>query len=237
MARDETVVKVNRIRRNLFKAGSAGVAGVALLFGLGANKASASICYLKGTRITTVDGELPVEELAVGSRLPTMFGGVQAIQLVRKQVVRKIAGSRWHQGQMLVKIQQGALAPNVPHADLFVTQAHAIHVDGVLASAINFVNGTTVTLFAPDCDEYEIYHFKLESHDVVRAEGAPCESLRETAADEACLPVLSFNGNKSEIRSRLRSALSPLVDRREKTDILRDYLEEHGVFEARPFSN
>jgi hypothetical protein len=225
---------LNRIHRNLFGAAGAGVAGLANLFGP-INKPS--ICFLKGTRIMTVAGERPVEQLGVGSQVPTMFGGVQGIQEITRQVVRKIEGSRhWLKRQMLVKIDRGALAHDVPHSDLFVTRGHAIHIDGVLVPAVSLVNGTTVTLFAPECDEFEIFHFKLENHDVVRAEGAPCESEREWASDEACLPVVGFKGYRGEITSRLRSALAPLVDRREKADILRDYLEEHGVFEARPFS-
>jgi hypothetical protein len=40
---------------------------------------------------------------------------------------------------------------------------------------------------------------------------------------------LSFNGGRSEIRSRARSAVSPWIDRREKIDVIRDRLEERGI--------
>jgi len=230
---------VNRARRNLFKAGTTlGAVGLAFLFSSASRKASAAAagpCFLKGTRITTVGGEQAVEDLAVGSRLPTMFGGDQPIESITRQVFRKSNGTQhWRKSQMLVKIARSALANDVPHSDLFVTSGHAIHVDGVLVPAGYIVNGTTVTWFAPECDEFEVYHFKLENHDVIRAQGALCETLRLTG--EPCLPLVGYFGGRSEIKSRLRSALSPWIDRRENLDIFRDHIEERGIFQARPFS-
>ena len=75
--------------------------------------------------------------------------------------------------------------------------------------------------------ELEYYHIKLQSHDVIYAEGAPCETLAESA--DHFVPVLSFTGSRSKMKSHLRSALSPLVDRREKIDIIRDRLEDRAL--------
>jgi hypothetical protein len=52
--------------------------------------------------------------------------------------------------------------------------------------------------------------------------GAPKELARP------CVQVQSFTGNRSKLKSHLRSALSPLVDRREKIDVIRDRLEERA---------
>jgi len=100
---------------------------------------------------------------------------------------------------------------------------------------------------AHDRDELEYVHIKLERHDIIYAQGAPCETLlrvHENAANYAeyvrvfgvpssepvsCAPLHAFNGGRSEIKSRLRSALSPWIDRREKIDIIRDYLEERRL--------
>jgi hypothetical protein len=83
--------------------------------------------------------------------------------------------------------------------------------------------------------------------DVIYAEGAPCETLLDvdenavsfaghlrqyepsTSKGAPCAPWLSFNGGRSEIRSRFRSAISPWVDRRQPLDIIRDRLEERGL--------
>jgi hypothetical protein len=111
----------------------------------------------------------------------------------------------------------------------------------------NLVNGTTITLHdARSLDELEFFHIKLEHHDVIWAEGTPCETLLdvdENAINFAeylreygppisptppCAPRLGF-GRRVEIESRFRSAISPLVDRRQKLDIIRDKLEEGQI--------
>ena len=70
-----------------------------------------------------------------------------------------------------------ALSHNVPHADLYVTTAHALSIDGVLVAAGNLVNGSTITRYdARELDELEFFHIKLERHDVIYAEDA-CETL------------------------------------------------------------
>ena len=120
------------------------------------------------------------------------------------------------------------LAADVPHADLYVSQQHGIFTDGVLVRAGSLVNGTTIALHdAGDVCELEYYYIKLQSHDVIYAEGAPCETFAESA--DHFVPVLSFAGSRSLMKSHLRSALSPLVDRREKIDVIRDRLEDRAL--------
>ena len=59
---------------------------------------------------------------------------------------------------------RSALSPNVPHADLYLSQQHAIFLDGVLVRAGSLVNGTTTKLHdAGDVCEIEYYHIKLQS--------------------------------------------------------------------------
>jgi len=98
----------------------------------------------------------------------------------------------------------------------------------VLVRAGSLVNGTTIALHdAGDVFELEYYYIKLQSHDVIYAEGAPCETFAESA--DHFVPVLSFAGSRSLMKSHLRSALSPLVDRREKIDVIRDPLEDRAL--------
>ncbi|MBV8525857.1 MAG: Hint domain-containing protein, partial [Acetobacteraceae bacterium] len=147
-----------------------------------------------------------------------------------------------------VRVARSAIGPDVPHADLYVTKWHALLMDGVLVPVGNLINGTTITLYdARELDELEFFHIKLEVHDVIYAEGAPCETLlnvdentvnfagylrqfgRPTTKEALCAPLLSFNGGRSEIKSRFRSAISPWIDHRQKLDIIRDQLEERGI--------
>ena len=59
-----------------------------------------------------------------------------------------------------------------------MTQAHGVFIDDVLVSAGYLINETTITLYeANELNELEFFHIKLESHDVIYAEGAPVETL------------------------------------------------------------
>lgn len=263
---------LNRTRRNLFKAGVklGAVGGAALIAGLtGVRPAAAHEhkwhwwwhhkwdhkggynhqCFVKGTMIKTVEGYRKIEDLAVGDLLPTMFAGEQPIQWIGRQRFKKSDASKsWVKDRRPVRIARSALAPNVPHNDLLVTQAHALYFDGVLVPAGCLVNGTTVALDdARECDILEFYHIKLANHDVIDAEGALCETLLEvnenaanfaeyyrvcgmpTSKPTSCVPIQAFRGGRDEIKSRLRSALSPWIDRRKQIDIVRDRLEEQSA--------
>jgi hypothetical protein len=115
-------------------------------------------------------------------------------------------------------------------------------------TAGSLINDKTIAVYDPrELDELEFFHIKLERHNAIYAEGAPCETMinvEETAAnfteyfrnyghpttqEAPCAPLLSCNGGRSEIRSRLRSAISPWIDRRQKIDIIRDEVEERGI--------
>jgi hypothetical protein len=50
-----------------------------------------------------------------------------------------------------------------------------------------------------------------------------------TARGTPCAPILSFHGSRYELKSRLRSAFSCLLDRRRQLDVIRDRLEERGL--------
>jgi len=186
-------------------------------------------CFLKGTRIRTIAGERAVEDLAVGDLLPTHCNGIRPIQWIGcYRPTRGDASKPWSREALPVRVARSALAAGVPHADLYVSEQHGIFFDGALVRAGSLVNGATIAWHdAGDVCELEYYHIKLQSHDVIYAEGAPCETFAETADHFA--PVLSFTGDRSRVTSHLRSALSPLVDRREKIDVIRDRLEERAL--------
>jgi Hint domain len=153
----------------------------------------------------------------------------------------------WVKNVQPIRVARSALAPDVPHADLYITEYHALLIDGVLVEAANLVNGTTITRHhARELDELEFFHIKLELHDVIFAEGAPCETLLkfdENASNFAehlrqygppkeavrCAPLLRYSGRRHEIKSCFRSAIAPLIDRRQKVDIIRDKLDARGL--------
>ena len=204
-------------------------------------------CFLKGTTIRTAAGDRKIEDLAVGDLLPTVFGGTCAIQWIVRYPHKSDQTKPWVKDALPVRISRSALGPDMPHADLYVTKEHALLIDGVLVTAGSLINGTTITLYdASEHNELEFFHIKLARHNAIYAEGVPCESLRnfdENAVnfveyprrygpppirEVPCAPLLSCTGARRELKSRLRSAISPWIDHRQKLDIIRDELEERG---------
>jgi hypothetical protein len=241
-----------RSRRNLMRVGtiaaSAIVACAMKAMPAGAVVCSHAVgcsCFLKGTTIRSARGDQKIEDLAVGDLLPTVFGGVRPIQWIgRYRFKRTDPTKAWIKDVLPIRIARSALGLNVPHADLFITKAHAVLIDDVLVPAYNLINGTTIKVYdARALDELEFFHIKLELHDVIHAEGAPCETLLDVdenalnfaeylreygppiSGNAPCVPVLGF-GRGVEIKSRFRSAASPWFDRRQQLDIIRDKLEE-----------
>jgi hypothetical protein len=206
-------------------------------------------CLLLGTNIRTTAGERKIEDLAIGDLLPTVFGGVRPIQWIGRFPIKKSDPSRpWVKDALPIRFARSAIAPGVPYADLLMTGAHALLIDGLLIPARNLINGTTIALDeAHGIDELEFFHIKLESHDAIYAEGAPVETLQsvdESAVNFAeyfrkygvpetegthCAPIACYGGGRGELKSRIRSAFSPWVDRREPIDVIRDRLEERGI--------
>jgi hypothetical protein len=205
-------------------------------------------CFLKGTKILTAEGERRIEDLAIGDLLPTAFGGLRPVQWIGRYPRKKSDQSRpWVKDALPVRIARSALGPNLPHADLYVTAAHSLLIDGVLVPAEMLINGATITRHeACGADELEYFHIKLETHDVVYAEGVAAETLlnvEESAVnfadyfhrygasatgDVRCAPLVCLGG-REELKSRFRSAVSPWIDLRNRADVVRDRLEE-GAF-------
>jgi hypothetical protein len=211
-----------------------------------------SNCFLRGTKILTADGERKIEDLAIGDLLPAKFGGLRPIQWIGRYPIKKSDPSKsWVKDALPVRIARSALAPDVPHTELYVTGGHCLLIDGVLVPANMLINGTTIARCEAVGGELEFFHVKLESHDVIYAAGAPAETLfyvDECAVNFAsylrrygmpitqevrCAPLVEIWGGRAEMKSRLRSTLSPWIDFRNQADVVRDRLEEDGYVSSR----
>ena len=220
--------------------------------GNGCGSGNAKNCFLKCTMIRTVTGDRKIEDLAIGDLLPTMFGGLRPIQWIGRYTRKKSDPSKaWVKDALPIRIARSALGPELPHADLYVTGGHSLLIDGVLVPADMLLNGTTITRYEPESEAMELFHIKLESHDVIYAEGAPVETLltvrdswvnfaeyfrrygTPTTEEARCAPHIHIWGGRIELKSRLRSALSPWIDLRNRAEVLRDRLEERGFIDPR----
>jgi hypothetical protein len=77
-----------------------------------------------------------------------------------------------------IRVHAGAFAPDQPLRDLWLSPDHAVFIDGALVPVRHLTNGRTI--IQEEVDEVSYYHVELAAHDVIIAEGLPCESYLDT---------------------------------------------------------
>jgi hypothetical protein len=131
-------------------------------------------CFAGGTRILTPSGQRTVETLAPGDAVITASGRAARLRWVghRRVDLRHQLHAR------PIRVRAGALAHDVPAADLVLSPDHAVLAAGRLIPVRHLVNG--VTIVAERADGITYFHLELDRHDLLLAEGAPCESYLDT---------------------------------------------------------
>jgi T5SS/PEP-CTERM-associated repeat protein len=134
-------------------------------------------CFRAGTAIATPDGEVPVESLRVGDLVQARRVGVARIAWVgHRRVDCRQHPRPWDVWP--IRVQAGAFAPRRPRRDLFLSPDHAVLVAGLLIPIRYLVNGRSIAQQQVESVLY--YHVELAAHDVVLAEGLPCETYLDT---------------------------------------------------------
>jgi T5SS/PEP-CTERM-associated repeat protein len=180
-----------------------------------------ALCFLAGTLIATPEGQTEVERLVPGDRVLTASGAVRPVVWVGCGRVLAARGRRSAATPVIVR--KGALGPNLPHTDLFVTKGHALWFDGVLIPVEFLVNHRSI-LWDDRAQEVSVYHVELATHDVLLANGAAAESYRDDgnrwlfqnanagwdAAPKApCAPVLTGGPAVDAVWQRLLALCGP----------------------------
>ena len=210
----------------------------------------APVCFLRGTRIWTPDGESGVEDLRINDLVVTSSGKARPIQWVWRRRFERQSDQKWGEEIVPIRVARSALGPNTPHRDLYLSRYHCLYIDGVLIPAVDLINGSTISRVDDiQLREIEYFHIKLERHSVIYAEGAACETLRAVTAvnpdsvefeeyrrlhggsalpDEPVAPVLGYNGGRARLRGHIRSVVSHVIDVRSQLEIVRDNLRERA---------
>ena len=135
-------------------------------------------CFATGTTILTPDGERAIETLQPGDRVVTHDGrSTPAIWVARQTVANPRAVEL---GRKPVRIDAGALGPDLPNGPLTVTADHALPFGDMLVNAGALAeDGTPIRLLplAGLPSMFNYWHVELENHECVVANGVPAESF------------------------------------------------------------
>ena len=143
-------------------------------------------CFVTGTLISTVRGEVAVEDLIIGDLILTEGGGGHLpLRHVLRQMI-SVERLRLDETARPVRITMGAFG-ELPHRDLLVSPMHRILLQGwpvelccgddcVLAHAVHLVDGSKVRQEEPG-DAVTYHHLLLDRHAIVYSEGLPTESI------------------------------------------------------------
>jgi Hint domain len=205
-------------------------------------------CFLRGTRVLTPCGERRVEDLEIDDAIITLRGESRIQWIGRRLSLRKANKASWANEILPVRFSRGAVGPNLPHSDLWVSQEHALLIDGVSIRAVELANGKSIAIdFCENANELEYLHIKVADPSFIFAEGLPSETLVFSnvfdiggfdnieeyqrlygSAEIAGSRDVIALGRRDRIKSHLRSALSPWIDRRTEFDKVRDRLQERA---------
>jgi hypothetical protein len=136
-------------------------------------------CFVAGTRLATLRGELPVERLRPGMRVVTVGQGARPVRWVGRRRIAPAGPRAWP-----VRIAAHAFAPGRPRRPLLLSPDHAVFADGALVPAGALVNGATIARVAMQSVEY--WHVELAAHALVLAEGLAAEATGAASPSGAC---------------------------------------------------
>jgi hypothetical protein len=133
-----------------------------------------------GTEVITTRGSIKVEDLVQGDMVATENGSFSPVRWVGVQTLSPIFSGK---ASWPVKISKDALGENTPDKDLYVSQDHAIFLQGVLVCAEALVNGTTITLEEPTESAIKYYGLDLGPATIHPVHNLPVGSLGATARE------------------------------------------------------
>lgn len=152
----------------------------------GLENAPTFVCFRNGTRILTARGDVAVEDLRVGDMVMTRDHGLQPLRWIGS---KQVTADLLHLFPQMrpVRISAGALGPDLPTRDLYVSQQHRVLVGGkivervlgepealVAAKHLTEIDGIDID---DSAQELSYFHMLFDRHEIVCSEGAQTESL------------------------------------------------------------
>lgn len=177
-------------------------------------------CFAEGTMIACPEGERAVESLLPGEMVLNAAGVARPVRFIGRRELSFAERSE----HAPVRLPAGCLADGVPSRDLRVSPDHAIAIDGVLVTARALIGDV---IKQENVDSVVYYHIQLDGHDVVIANGAPCETLLD--ADD---PVGFDNAADAPITDVFLAPCMPRVSQGETVEAIRDRIRARALVAA-----
>ena len=145
-------------------------------------------CFTPGTRIATLLGEVPVENLVAGDKVVTRDNGIQEIRWAgRKKIDWRLMTAYPHLKPVLVR--QGSFGNDLPERDLMISPNHRVLVatertalqfdePEVLVAAKHLIGGLAVRSIDSIGTTY--LNILFDRHEVVLSDGIWTESFQPT---------------------------------------------------------
>lgn len=148
------------------------------------------ICIARGTLVDTPAGPVPVEKLQKGDMVATLDGAAEKLRWIGSRVI-STAELTADPSLNPVRIDAGALGPNLPKRDLLVSPQHRVFLrdwraqllfgdDQVLVPAKSLVNDSTIRQ-DHGAGEVEYFHLLFDAHEIIFTEGLATESFHPGA--------------------------------------------------------
>jgi hypothetical protein len=206
-------------------------------------------CFGQGTLVLTNDGEVPIDALTVGVPVITLNGAFP-IKWIGRKTLKRNGSETWHPAAVPVRVSRFAIDDHTPRRDLYLSEEHALFIDGALIPVKHLVNGRSIVFDNSShlSETLVYYHVELDTHQVMFAEGAPTETFlytggtiawdnfgeyQELYGDHAIMspfaPRHSYAGVVSELNGLVRLAASRIVDVRDPIQIAHDRLAARAL--------
>jgi hypothetical protein len=187
-----------------------------------------SLCFAAGTRILTLRGEVPVENLQPGNlAVAVRAGRLAPIVWVGRRHVNLTAHPN-PQNINPVRVHAHAFGPGRPHTDLILSPNHSLCIDGALIPIRYLLNGATIVQEAWESVDY--YHVELDAHDILLANGLSAESYLDVGNRAAFANgggTLALHPDFAET-TLAANACAPLFDKAEPLTRLRKFLRDRA---------
>ncbi|EUK18064.1 Hint domain-containing protein [Commensalibacter papalotli (ex Servin-Garciduenas et al. 2014)] len=142
------------------------------------------VCFLAGSMIKTLEGEIAVEDIRIGDKILSFNWqqnkeDVQSVRWVGNKTVKVNPTLHDDEAGYPVRILKDAIAEGIPCKDLLITPEHCLFFNGKFTPARMFVNGYSI-FYDYSITNYTYYHFETEEHSVIWANGVLTESYLDT---------------------------------------------------------